>query len=260
MKPKIVTKKISQRLNLKKPILIAGPCSVESYEIMETTAKFLMGIGAEYLRGGAFKPRTSPYSFQGLGEEGIEILKDIKKKYPLKIVSEVIDIRDIDEVLDVIDVIQIGSRNMYNYPLLKEVGRTNKKILLKRGMAATIDEWINAAEYIAIEGNTDIILCERGIRTFENYTRNTLDINCVPIIKQKTDLKIVVDPSHGTGRRELVEAVSMGALGAGADGLIVEIHPEPDKAVSDGFQSLNFQEFESLYKKAIKMYNFINEI
>lgn len=258
MKPKIVTKKINNKMNLKKPIIIGGPCSVESYDIMEIIAKFLKSVGVEYLRGGAFKPRTSPYSFQGLGEEGIEILKEIKQKYSLKIVSEVIDIRDIDEVIDEIDVIQIGSRNMYNYPLLKEVGKTHKRILLKRGMSATIDEWINAAEYIAIEGNTDIILCERGIRTFEDYTRNTLDINCIPIIKQKTDLKIVVDPSHGTGRRELVEAVSLGALAAGADGLIIEMHPEPEKAISDGFQSVNFSEFENLYKKAIKMYNFIN--
>lgn len=260
MKPKLITKKLNQNLAIKKPIIIGGPCSVESYELMELTAKFLKSIGVEYIRGGAYKPRTSPYSFQGLGSEGIEILKAIKANYSMKIVSEVIDIRDLEDAYDVIDVIQIGSRNMYNYPLLKEVGKTNKKILLKRGMAATIDEWINAAEYIAIEGNTDIIMCERGIRTYENYTRNTLDISCVPIIKQRTDLKIIVDPSHGTGRRELVEAVSLGALGAGADGLIVEIHPEPDKAISDGFQSVNFEEFENLYKKAIKMYNFVNKI
>lgn len=260
MKPKIITKKIGHNLNLKKPIIIGGPCSVENYDIMDRTARFLKSIGVEYLRGGAFKPRTSPYSFQGLGDEGIEILKDIKKKYDLNIVSEVIDLRDIEEVHEVIDVIQIGSRNMYNYPLLKEVGRTNKKVLLKRGMSATIEEWINAAEYIALEGNTDIILCERGIRTFEDYTRNTLDINCIPIIKQKTGLKIVVDPSHGTGRRELVEAVSLGAIAAGADGLIIELHPEPEKAVSDGFQSVNFEEFERLYNKAIKTYNFIKEI
>lgn len=260
MKPRIITKKIKHVQNLKKPMIIAGPCSVEDYDLMDITAKFLSKTGIEYLRGGAFKPRTSPYSFQGLGDEGIEILKDIKKKYDLKIVSEVIDIRDIDAINDVVDVIQIGSRNMYNYPLLKEIGKTNKKILLKRGMSATIDEWVNAAEYIAVEGNLDIILCERGIRTFEDYTRNTLDINAVPIIKQKTDLKIVVDPSHGTGRSELVSSVSLGALAAGADGLIVEIHPQPDKALSDGFQSLNFEEFEVLYRKAIKLYNFMNEI
>jgi 3-deoxy-7-phosphoheptulonate synthase len=260
MKPKIITKKMNQNINLKKPMIIAGPCSVENYDIMDTSAKFLKSAGIEFLRGGAYKPRTSPYSFQGLGEEGIEILKDIKQKYGLKIVSEIIDIRDIDDVQEVIDVIQIGSRNMYNYPLLREIGKTNKKILLKRGMAATIDEWINAAEYIAIEGNTDIVLCERGIRTFENSTRNTLDINCVPIIKQRTDLKIVVDPSHGTGRRELIEAVSLGAIAAGADGLIIEIHPEPEKAISDGFQSLDFMEFEKLYKKVNKLYNFIGGI
>jgi 3-deoxy-7-phosphoheptulonate synthase len=260
MKPKIITKKINHNSNNIKPMIIAGPCSVENYEVMDKTAQFLKSIGIEYLRGGAFKPRTSPYSFQGLGEEGIEILKAIKQKYSLKIVSEVIDIRDIEEVEETIDIIQIGSRNMYNYPLLKEVGKTNKKILLKRGMAATIDEWINAAEYIAIEGNTDIILCERGIRTYENFTRNTLDINCVPVIKQRTGLKLLVDPSHGTGRRELVEAVSLGAIAAGADGLIVEIHPEPEEAISDGFQSVNFNEFEKLYKKVIKLYNFIKDI
>jgi 3-deoxy-7-phosphoheptulonate synthase len=264
MKPKIVTKKIETKKgmnsSLNKPIIIAGPCSVENYEVMDKTSRFLKTLGVEYLRGGAYKPRTSPYSFQGLGIQGIDILKDIKAKYGLKIVSEIIDIRDFDEVLDVIDVIQIGSRNMYNYPLLKEAGKTNKKILLKRAMSATIEEWLNAAEYIALEGNTDIVLCERGIRTFETYTRNTFDINCIPVVKQKTNLKIIGDPSHGTGKSELIEAVSLATIAAGADGLIIELHPEPEKAVSDGFQSLNFEEFEKMYKKITKLYNFIAEL
>lgn len=255
MKLKKVLKRENDVPNNGKPIIIAGPCSVESYEIMDETAAFLKEIGVEYMRGGAFKPRTSPYSFQGLGEEGLDILSNIRKKYNIKIVSELLDIRDIEEMTNTVDVIQIGSRNMYNYPLLKEVGKTNKKILLKRGISATIEEWLSAAEYIAIEGNTDIILCERGIRTFETYTRNTLDLNCVPVIKQKSNLKIIVDPSHGTGRRELVRPMSRAAISAGADGLIIEMHPKPEEACSDGFQSLDFDEFKKLHKDVMKIYN-----
>lgn len=259
MKTKLISKNIvKNKVYLKKPIIIAGPCSIENYDLMDMTAKFLTENGIEYIRGGAFKPRTSPYSFQGLGNEGIDILKAIRKKYDIKIVSEVMDVRDIDSMLDSVDVLQIGSRNMYNYSLLREIGKTSKKILLKRGMSSTIEEWMNAAEYIAIEGNTDIVLCERGIRTFENYTRNTLDINAIPVIKQKTGLKIIVDPSHGTGRRELIEPVSLASIAAGADGLVIEMHPEPEKAISDGFQSVNFEEFKKLYLKVMKMFNFIN--
>ncbi|HBG38747.1 MAG TPA: 3-deoxy-7-phosphoheptulonate synthase, partial [Clostridiaceae bacterium] len=172
------------KADYKKPIMIAGPCSVENYEMMDKTAQFLKRIGVNYIRGGVFKPRTSPNSFQGLGVSGLEILKQIKKDYGLLVVSEILDIRDLEKCLDVVDVIQIGSRNMYNYPLLKEVGKTNKTVILKRGMSATYDEWINASEYIKMGGNEDIILCERGIRTFEPSTRNTLDLSCIPLIKQ----------------------------------------------------------------------------
>lgn len=246
------------KINIKQPLIIAGPCSVENYDVMEKTVKFLKDLGIEYIRGGAFKPRTSPYSFQGLGMEGIEILEDMKKKYGVKIVSEILDIRDLEEMMDSIDIIQVGSRNMYNYPLLKELGRIKKPILLKRGISATIEEWLNAAEYIALEGNTDIILCERGIRTFENYTRNTLDLNCVPVVKQRTNLAIIVDPSHGTGRRELVKPLSLAAIAAGADGLLIEVHPDPDKALSDGFQSLNFEEFKDTYNRVLATYHCVN--
>jgi 3-deoxy-7-phosphoheptulonate synthase len=227
-------------------MIIAGPCSVESYEIMDKTAGFLKSLGVNYIRGGAFKPRTSPYSFQGLGDEGLKILKDIKNKYNVKIVSEIIDVRDIEEICDVADVIQIGARNMYNYSLLREVGRTDKEILLKRGISATVEEWINAAEYIALEGNEKIIMCERGIRTFETITRNTLDLNCVPIIKQRTKLKVIVDPSHGTGVRELVRPMSLAAIASGANGLMIEMHPDPDVALSDGHQSVNYETFKSI--------------
>ncbi|HCL50834.1 MAG TPA: 3-deoxy-7-phosphoheptulonate synthase, partial [Clostridiaceae bacterium] len=213
------------KADYKKPIMIAGPCSVENYEMMDKTAQFLKRIGVNYIRGGVFKPRTSPNSFQGLGVSGLEILKQIKKDYGLLVVSEILDIRDLEKCLDVVDVIQIGSRNMYNYPLLKEVGKTNKTVILKRGMSATYDEWINASEYIKMGGNEDIILCERGIRTFEPSTRNTLDLSCIPLIKQKTNLRIIVDPSHGTGIRDIVEPMSMAAIAAGADGLIIETHP-----------------------------------
>lgn len=258
VKLKKVLKKDMKVENIKKPLIIAGPCSVESYDIFEETVSFLKDCGVEYIRGGIYKPRTSPYSFQGLRDEGLYILKSIKEKYDVKIVSELLDIRDIDNLLEIADIIQIGSRNMYNYPLLKEVGKIKKTILLKRGISATIEEWLSAAEYIALEGNSDIILCERGIRTFETYTRNTLDLNCVPIIRQKTNLKIIVDPSHGTGRRELVKPLSLAAIASGAQGIMVEVHPKPDKALSDSEQSIDFNEFRSLYNSIIKLYSFVN--
>ncbi|HAZ37933.1 MAG TPA: 3-deoxy-7-phosphoheptulonate synthase [Clostridiaceae bacterium] len=248
------------KADYKKPIMIAGPCSVENYEMMDKTAQFLKRIGVNYIRGGVFKPRTSPNSFQGLGVSGLEILKQIKKDYGLLVVSEILDIRDLEKCLDVVDVIQIGSRNMYNYPLLKEVGKTNKTVILKRGMSATYDEWINASEYIKMGGNEDIILCERGIRTFEPSTRNTLDLSCIPLIKQKTNLRIIVDPSHGTGIRDIVEPMSMAAIAAGADGLIIETHPEPDRAISDGFQSVDFETFEKIYFKTLKLYKTMKDL
>jgi len=240
-----------------KPLLIAGPCSVESIQVMQETAEFLKKLGVEYIRGGAFKPRTSPYSFQGLGEEGLEILKHIKKSFDLKIVSEVMDVREIDQVCQVADVLQVGSRNMYNYVLLKELGKTGKPVLLKRGLSATLDEWLGAAEYIALEGNDNIILCERGIRTFEPSTRNTMDLNCIPLIKQRTGLRVIADASHGTGIREIVTPMCMAAIACGADGLLTEIHPHPEKALSDGFQSLDFKEYEKLYRDVMGLYGYL---
>lgn len=242
-----------------KPIIIAGPCSVENYELMDKTTEFLKKLGVDYIRGGAFKPRTSPYSFQGLGDEGLKILDEMKQKYGIKIVTEVMDARDIEAVSDIADILQIGSRNMYNYTLLKEIGKTNKKVILKRGMSATIEEWLSAAEYIAIEGNCEIILCERGIRTFETYTRNTLDLSCVPIIKKKTGLKIIVDPSHGTGLKELVHPMSLASIAAGADGLMIEVHPNPEAALSDGSQSIEFGAFTELYNEVNKLYNYMQQ-
>lgn len=226
-------------------IIIAGPCSVESVEQMEKIGKFLHKQGIKILRGGAYKPRTSPHSFQGLGFEGIKILNNIKEKYNFKIVTEVMDPRDIEKLYDYVDIFQIGSRNMYNYSLLKEIGKIDKPVLLKRGMSATIEEWIQGAQYIELGGNTNIILCERGIRGFDSYTRNTLDLMAVPIIKELTKYPIIVDPSHGTGRQELILPASLAAKALKAHGVMVEVHPNPEEALSDGAQSLNFPQFTS---------------
>lgn len=231
------------------PVIIAGPCSVESKDQVQRAANTVKDLGGHILRGGAFKPRTSPYSFQGLGEEGLHLLKEAGDIYELPVISEVMDTRDVEMVSKYVDILQIGSRNMQNFSLLKEVGKTNKPILLKRGMTATIEDWLMAAEYVAYEGNSDIILCERGIRTFETYTRNTLDITAVPIIKNLSNLPIVVDPSHGTGRKELILPMTKASLAAGADGIMVEIHPNPCEALSDGEQSLDFDEFDFLMKE-----------
>ncbi|MCX7695960.1 MAG: 3-deoxy-7-phosphoheptulonate synthase [Caloramator sp.] len=258
MKLKRVLKDKNVNTKQEKPLIIAGPCSVEDYDTMNKIAEGLKELNIEYLRGGAFKPRTSPYSFQGLKDEGIEILKEIKERYGFKIVSEVLDVRDIEYMNEVVDVLQIGTRNMYNYPLLKEVGQTKKTVLLKRAFSATIEEWLNAAEYIALEGNNDIILCERGIRTFETYTRNTLDLNSIPVIKQKTKLKVLVDPSHGTGRRELVRPMSRAAIAAGADGLIIEAHIEPDKAFSDSEQTIDLKELKLIIEESNRIFMCIN--
>jgi len=230
-------------------IIIAGPCSVEGSEMIISTAQHVKEKGAAMLRGGAFKPRTSPYSFQGLKEEGLDLLKTASQKAHIPVVSEVMDPRDVEVVYDYIDMFQIGSRNMQNFALLKEVGKTNKPILLKRGMAATIEDFVMAAEYIAAEGNDRIVLCERGIRTFENLTRNTLDLAAVPILKKLCKLPVIVDPSHGTGIRELVLPMSLAALAVGADGIMVEVHPEPACALSDADQSLSFDDFEALSKR-----------
>ena len=228
------------------PLMIAGPCAVESRQQVMETALALKEIGVDLLRGGVFKPRTSPYTFQGLGLKGLEYLKEAGEKIGTPIITEVMDQRNLEAVVEYSDVIQIGSRNMYNYPLLKEVGEISKPILLKRGMSAYIKEWIMAAEYIAAYGNRNIILCERGIRTFEVYTRNTLDLAAVPIMKSETGLPIIVDPSHGTGRRELILPMAKGALACGADGLMIEAHIDPKNALSDGQQSLTIEEFNKL--------------
>jgi len=213
----------------------------------------LKKLGVHMLRGGAFKPRTSPYSFQGLKFEGLKILKECGDEFNMPIVSEVMDARDLEEAYDYIDMIQIGSRNMYNYTLLKEVGKTKKPILLKRGMSATLNEWIYAAEYIMSEGNMNVVLCERGIRTFESYTRNTLDLNTVAVIKDKYRVPIIVDPSHATGFREYVKPMSLASIAAGADGLIIESHINPDNAISDARQTINVKEMKEIIDKVKQM-------
>ncbi|QYE99268.1 3-deoxy-7-phosphoheptulonate synthase [Paraclostridium sordellii] len=239
--------KINENLELpKNKIIMAGPCAIESYEQLLETAKFIKKQGANMLRGGAYKPRTSPNSFQGLKEEGLEILKSVKIETGLPVITELMDARDLEKIYDVTDIIQIGSRNMQNFTLLSEVGKQDKPVMLKRGISSTINEWIGAAEYIAVGGNSNIIMCERGIRTYNDYTRNTLDIAAVPIIKKETNLPVVVDPSHATGVRYLVKPMSIASLAAGADGLMIEVHPNPSEALSDGPQSLNFDEFKDL--------------
>ncbi len=227
-------------------VVMAGPCAVESLEQTLAAAEAVAEAGASVLRGGAFKPRTSPYSFQGLGEQGLEILKIASEKTGLAIVTEVMSPQTVPLVSAYADILQIGARNMQNYPLLEAVGKTSKPALLKRGLMSTVEELLMAAEYILANGNPNVILCERGIRSFEKYTRNTLDISAVPIIKKLSHLPVIVDPSHATGQRYLVKSVSRGAIAAGADGLMIEVHPEPEKALSDGAQSLPPEEFKEL--------------
>lgn len=229
--------------------VIAGPCAVESREQARLTAARVAAAGARLFRGGAYKPRTSPYSFQGLAREGLEILAEVRDEFGLKIVTEAIDAESVEEVERYADVIQIGARNMQNFSLLKRAGRARRPVLLKRGNAATLDELLMAAEYILSEGNYRVILCERGIRTFADHTRNTLDLSVVPAVQQLSHLPIIVDPSHGTGRREKVIAMSRAAVAAGADGLIVEVHHHPEQALSDGNQSLDPAEFEQLLRE-----------
>jgi len=233
-------------------MLVAGPCSVESHDQLISTAKLVKKAGAQYLRGGAFKPRTSPYSFQGLEEDGLKILKEASEITGLKIVTEVISITDVNLVAEYADVLQVGARNMTNYALLKDLGKIDKPVMLKRGMAATVQDLLMAAEYIASEGNPDIILCERGIRTFENSTRNTLDLSAVPLIKERSNLPIIVDPSHSTGIRNLVAPMSKAAVACGADGLMIEVHHNPEEAFSDGAQSLLPDDFTKLVKELKK--------
>ena len=227
-------------------LVIAGPCSAESEEQVEAAAAVLAKAGAKMLRGGAFKPRSSPYSFQGLGEEGLKLLRSAADRHNLKLVSEVMDISQIELVARYADMLQVGARNMQNFTLLRELGRIRTPVLLKRGISATIEEWLLSAEYVLSGGNTDVVLCERGIRTFERYTRNTLDISAVPVIHKLSHLPIIVDPSHGIGLRDKVAPMARAAVAAGADGLLIEVHPDPDQALSDGAQSLFPGQFEHL--------------
>ncbi len=227
-------------------VIIAGPCAVESREQLFSTSRSVKAGGAAILRGGAFKPRSSPYNFQGMGEEGLKLLSEIRKETGLPIVTEVMDTRQVELVASYADMLQIGSRNMQNYPLLKEVGMSKKPVLLKRGMMATVEEFLMAAEYILSQGNGQIVLCERGIRTFETSTRNTLDLSAVPMLKRLTHLPVIIDPSHGTGLRWMVPPMAKASIAVGADGLIMEVHYKPEEALCDGFQSLSLDEFDLL--------------
>ncbi|MCD6510715.1 MAG: 3-deoxy-7-phosphoheptulonate synthase [Thermoprotei archaeon] len=237
----------------KKIVIIAGPCSVESEEQICEIARAVRRMGADMLRGGAFKPRTSPYSFQGLGEEGLRLLALAREETGLPVVTEVMDTKDVKLVSRYADVLQVGARNMQNFALLKALGKVNKPVLLKRGLWATIEEWLLAAEYIALGGNREIILCERGIRTFEKLTRNTFDVMAIPLVKTMSCLPIIADPSHATGRRDLVIPAAKAAIAAGADGIMVEVHVDPERALSDGAQSLSLTEFKPLMEELRKI-------
>lgn len=233
----------------RKVVLIAGPCAVEDREQLLSVAAALKKMGVHMLRGGAYKPRTSPYSFQGLEREGLELLKAAREETGLPVVTEVVSPQEVELIAEYSDMLQVGARNMQNFILLREVGRAKKPVILKRGPAAKVEEWLMAAEYIMKEGNFQVVLCERGIRTFETATRNTLDISAVPLVKQLSHLPVIADPSHGAGRKDLVPALARAILAAGADGLMVEVHPCPEKALSDGPQSLNPEEFSGLMRE-----------
>jgi 3-deoxy-7-phosphoheptulonate synthase len=226
--------------------IIAGPCSVEDEDMIQRTAEFLRENGVRLLRAGAFKPRTSPYAFQGMGREGLDILARVRERTGVGIVTELMDTENADAVEAVADVIQIGTRNMQNFSLLRRVSRSPKPVLLKRGMSATLEEWLMAAEYVMAGGNYNVVLCERGVRTFSDHSRNTLDLSVIPPARQLSHLPVLVDPSHGTGKRDYVPPMALAALAAGADGLLIEIHPRPEKALSDGAQSLDFAAFKKL--------------
>jgi len=240
-------------------IVIAGPCSVESEEQTLATARAVKAAGADMLRGGAFKPRTSPYAFQGLGLNGLKILAKARSDTGLPIVTEVIDPRDVSWVAEFADVLQIGTRNMQNYSLLKEVGKAQRPVLLKRGMYSTLEEWLNCAEYILSEGNPNVILCERGIRTFEKYTRNTLDLSAVPAIKELTHLPIIVDPTHSTGRLSLIGPMSLAAVAAGADGLMIEVHNKPEEALCDADQAFTPDMFADIMQRLRPLKTFLTQ-
>ena len=241
------------------PVVMAGPCAVESREQLLETAQLIKEGGAQFIRGGAYKPRTSPYAFQGLEEEGLKYLAEAREKTGLAVVTEVTVVEAVDTVAAYADLLQVGARNMQNFGLLKAVGRAEKPVMLKRGLAATIDEWLNAAEYIMNEGNPNVILCERGIRTYETYTRNTFDISAIPAIKHLSHLPIIADPSHGTGKWRMIKPVSLASIAAGADGLIIEVHPNPARALSDGPQSLTPENYRDLMASVQKLSRFMKD-
>ncbi len=248
-KPSVI--KISDKVSIggKQFVMMAGPCSVESEEQILLTARAVKKAGGQVLRGGAYKPRTSPYDFQGLAEDGLKLLELARKETGLPLVTEVLSQRDVERVERSADILQVGARNVQNFALLKELGQVKKPILLKRGMSTTIREWLMSAEYVLSEGNPNVILCERGIRTFETATRNTLDLSAVPVLREQTHLPVIVDPSHGTGVRNYVPAMAMAGVAAGANGLMVEVHPHPEQALSDGAQSLTLEMFAEMMKK-----------
>ena len=241
------------------PVVMAGPCAVESREQLLETAQFVKEGGAQFIRGGAYKPRTSPYAFQGLEEEGLKYLAEAREKTGLAVVTEVTVVEAVDTVAAYADLLQVGARNMQNFGLLRAVGRAGKPVMLKRGLAATIDEWLNAAEYIMNEGNPNVILCERGIRTYETYTRNTFDVSAIPAIKHLSHLPIIADPSHGTGKWRMIKPVSLASIAAGADGLIIEVHPNPARALSDGPQSLTPENYRNLMASVQKLSRFMKD-
>ncbi len=232
---------------------IAGPCTIENYEDLYKIASFLKSLGIEFFRGGAYKMRTSPYDFQGLGKRGLEYIKKVAEDLDMVSVSEVVSVEDVDIMKDYVDILQVGTRNMHNYRLLNKLGKIKNPIILKRGMSSTIKEWLFAAEYILHNGNPNVILCERGIRTFENFTRNTLDLSSVPAIKTLTDLPVIVDPSHSSGRRELIKPLSFAAMAVGADGLLIETHFEPDTTVCDSFQTIDFDILKEILQQKDKI-------
>ncbi|MBQ2645556.1 3-deoxy-7-phosphoheptulonate synthase [bacterium] len=239
--------------------IIAGPCTIESEKQMEEAAEKLASIGVKTIRGGAFKPRTSPYSFQGMGEDGLKIIKKVADKYNLAVISEIMEISQIPLMLKYCDILQVGARNMQNFNLLKELGLINKPILIKRGLSATIEEWLMSAEYVLSGGNSQVMLCERGIRTFEPMTRNTLDLSAIPVVKKISHLPVLVDPSHATGLRDKVAPMSMAAVAAGCDGLEIEVHPHPECAICDGAQSLTPDDFCKLYGDIVKIADIVEK-
>lgn len=240
-------------------LVMAGPCALENRDQVFKTARFLKNLGVKLLRGGAYKPRTSPHSFQGLREEGIAILRDVSREVGILTVTEVMSPEHVEFVAENVDVLQIGTRNMQNFDLLREVGQTKKPVVLKRGLSATVEEWLASAEYILLEGNPNVILCERGIRTYERATRNTADLSVIPLVKEFSHLPVIFDPSHATGRRGLVPPMTLAAVVVGADGVMIEVHPDPEAALSDGPQSLDFKSFRKLYRRLKKLEEFMRK-